>query len=188
VARRQSYKALPPAAASHSHTRSLLPFQRSCSERLPGGGLAVELPRCGLHPLAVVAPARRCWIGNAAPSPSAPGRLFPVSAGMDAAWNPLRLRSGLSAKVAGNVWAPSEAFEGQDRCSFLKPSMACQRLGLERRCPLVSPVQAVVQFKKQRQAAQPWPSSGRLAHSPLVVVAEWALLSGSLSGNGGPRA
>jgi hypothetical protein len=81
VARRQSFRALSPASASYSHTRSLLPFQRSCSERLPGGDLAFEFPRRGLHPLAAVVPARRFWIGNTAASSSAPGRLFPVSAG-----------------------------------------------------------------------------------------------------------
>jgi hypothetical protein len=119
---------------------------------------------------------------------SAPGRLFPVSIGWTPQGRPTGLHSGLSAKVAGNVWAPSKAVEWQDRCSFLKPSMACQPFGPERRCPLASPVQAVVQLKKQRQAAQPRPSSGRLTQYLLAVVEEWALLSRSLGGQGGPLA
>jgi hypothetical protein len=172
VARRQSFKALSPASESHFHPLSPLPFQRPFSDRLSGGGLAFELPQCELHPLAAVTPVRRCRIGNAdgalfrsMPSVSRVDRLNVAGA-------LARQRSVLSAKGAGNVWASSEVVERQDHCSFLKPSMACQRFGPERRCPLTSPVQTVVQFKKQRQAAQPRPSSGRLTHYLLVVVKE----------------
>ncbi len=98
VARRSSFRALFPASEGSSHTWSLLPCQRSFSERLPETILPSSSHGAGLHLLAVVPSVGRCRIGNAEaglfrsiPSVSRIVRL-------NAAQGLVLLRSGLSAQ------------------------------------------------------------------------------------------
>jgi hypothetical protein len=101
----------------------------------------------------------------------AQGHRFPASAGPSAARDRLAARNGLSpGRYPEASVAPLKGFEGQQRCTLRKPSMACQRLGPGLPCPLNSGVPSVVQLQQQGQAVQPGRSSGRLRHSQTIAA------------------
>ena len=139
VARHSSFRALFRASKSYSRTRSPLPCQRSFSKRLPQTILPSSSGGVGLHRLASVASVGRCRIGSAESDLFHPNPSVSRVVRLNAAEKLLADEAVFLRKVAGNVWASRKVVEGQDRCSFLKPSMACQRLGPERRCPLTRP-------------------------------------------------
>jgi hypothetical protein len=129
VTRRSSFRALFPAAESCSRTRSLLPFQRSFSERLPGDDLAFELLRCGASPFG--GRAR----GGPVQDRKRRGSPFPLQTACFSYRQVARrkrpdrsCRAVFLQKVPAMSGSSRKAVEGQDRCSLRKPSIACQHL------------------------------------------------------------
>ena len=172
MARRQSSKALFPAARGWVPHAEPLALPAVFLREVARADLAFELPKCGASPLAVVVSEGRCRIGNVEGRLFAPSRLFPRADKSNAAKdrNLLILRSGLSAKGAGNVWGSEGRCRGAIPLLTSKTVYSLPTIRSRAGCPLTSVVQTVVEFKNKDRPGQPRRSSGRLRHSEAVAA------------------